>query len=318
MKGSMNIPGWRYLVIVGFVLGITSAVRAQRVAVLTTDTLTSTQRSISGAKTVIKSANAGVQFFEFLIPPGNGINAKLSDSIAAVHADIVLSSGSDATAFAKQHFPDAPTVFCSVMYPVISGFVESFARPGRNMTGASLSIPPKTQFEYFKMILPKAKSIGVLYTDNTASLIPPAKVVARSQGLELVALKVTSEREIPAKLDTLMAQVDGLWSLADPVLFGPQTTKYILINALKRGTPLMGFSRFLVESGALFALDFDYKAVGRQAGEMVNEIIRGARPENISVTTPDVIWFHYNEKTAQHMNIKMPEQLVAVAKEVYR
>lgn len=318
MKESMKNTGWRYLLVVGVVLGITSVVHAQRVAVLTTDTLTSTQRSISGAKTVVKAANPNALFFEFLIPPGTGANLKLVDSITSVHPGIILSSGSDATAFAKQHFPELPTVFCSVMYPVISGFVESFTRPGRNLTGASLSIPPKTQFEYFKMILPNAKTIGVLYTDNTASLIPPAKVVARSQGLELIALKVTSEKEIPAKLDTLVAQVDGLWSLADPVLFGPQTTKYILINALKRGIPLMGFSRFLVESGALFALDFDYKAVGRQAGEMVNEIFRGARPESISVTTPDVIWFHYNEKTAQHMNIKIPEQLVAVAKEVYR
>ena len=314
----MKQPGWRHLVFLGFVLSSAPVAQAQRVAVLTTDTLTSTQRSISGAKTVIKSANGNTQFFEFLIPPGSGTNAKLSDSIAALHPDIILSSGSDATAFAKQHYPETPTVFCSIMYPVISGFVESFTRPGGKITGASLSIPPKTQFEYFKMILPKAKNIGVLYTENTASLIPPAKIVARTQGLELVALKVASEREIPAKLDTLVAQVDGLWSLADPVLFGPQTTKYILVNALKRGMPLMGFSRFLVESGALFALDFDYKAVGRQAGEMVNQILKGARPENVSVSTPDVIWFHYNEKTAQVMNIKIPEPLVAVAKEVYR
>jgi putative tryptophan/tyrosine transport system substrate-binding protein len=317
MKGLMRIPAWRYVILVGMLLGV-SSVHAQRIVVITTDTLTSTQRSISGAKTVVKSANAGAQFFEFQISAANATSTKTSDSISALRPDIIISSGSDATAYAKQHFPETPTVFCSVMYPVISGFVESFTRPGHNITGASLSIPPKTQFEYFKMILPKATTIGVLYTDNTASLIPPAKVVAKSQGLELLAIKVSAEREIPAKLDTLVAQVDGLWSLADPVLFGPQTTKYILINALKRGIPIMGFSRFLVESGALFALDFDYKAVGRQAGDIVNEILRGSRPENVSVTTPDVIWFHYNEKTAQHMNIRIPEALVAVAKEVYR
>ncbi len=313
----MKTPGWRYLFLIGCLLGV-SSVQAQRIAIITTDTLTSTQRSISGARTVIKSINPNAQFFEFLVPPPGTPGDKVLDSIHTLKPDIIFTSGSDATAYAKGRFPELPTVFCSVMYPVISGFVESFNRPGHNITGASLSIPPKTQFEYFKMILPAARTIGVLYTDNTASLIPPAKIVAKSAGVELIALKVTAEKEIPSKLDTLMSQVDGLWSLADPVLFGPQTTKYILVNALKRGIPLMGFSRFLVESGALFALDFDYKAVGRQAGEIVNQILHGSRPENVTVTTPDVIWFHYNAKTAEHMNIRIPEALVSVAKEVYR
>jgi putative ABC transport system substrate-binding protein len=317
MKGKMTRTGWRYLLVLSCLLG-TASVQAQRVVVVTTDTLTSTQRSISGAKSVVKGSNPAAQFFEFIITSAPGSVDRVTDSIRSAKPDIIISTGSDATAYAKAKFPDIPTVFCSVMYPVISGFVETFNHPGRNITGASLSIPPATQFNYFKMILPQAKRLGVLYSDNTASLIPPAKVIAKSVGIELIALKVSQEKEIPAKLDSIIGQVDGIWSLADPILFGPQTTKYILTNTLKRGMPIMGFSRFLVESGALFALDFDYKAVGRQAGEIANQIIRGARPENLSVTTPDVIWFHYNEKTAQHMNIKIPEPLVAIAKEVYR
>ncbi len=119
-------------------------------------------------------------------------------------------------------------------------------------------------------------------------------------------------------LDSLAGNVEGIWSVADPNLFNPQSTKFILINALRRGLPLMGFSRNVVESGALFALDFDYKAIGRQAGELANQIIRGTPASSLSVTTPDIIWFHYNEKTAQHMSITIPAELVAIAKEVYR
>lgn len=80
----------------------------------------------------------------------------------------------------------------------------------------------------------------------------------------------------------------------------------------------MGFSRYVVESGALFALDFDYKAVGFQAGAIVNKILNGVEPRKIRVTTADVIWFHYNEKTSERINVKIPDELAAVAKEVYR
>jgi ABC-type uncharacterized transport system substrate-binding protein len=80
----------------------------------------------------------------------------------------------------------------------------------------------------------------------------------------------------------------------------------------------MGFSRHVVESGALFAIDFDYKAIGRQAGEIASRILNGGRIEDSPVTAPDIRWFHYNERTAEYLNIKVPEELIAVAKEVYR
>jgi putative ABC transport system substrate-binding protein len=300
------------------VLCVHSPVSAQKIVIITTDTLTSTQRSVSGAKSVIKNAFPQVAFSERLLAYSNGQDMGSADSIRALRPNLIVTTGTAATEFAQANFKDIPIVFSSVMYPIVSGFVESFNRPGGNITGASLSIPSKTQFDYFKMIVPKLKAVGVLYTSNTEALIPQAKQVAKGLGLELVAIKVSGEKELPAAFDSLTRSVQGIWSLADPNLFSPQSTKFILINALRRGIPLMGFSRNVVESGALFALDFDYKAVGRQAGEIASQILRGSRPENVSVTTPDIIWFHYNEKTAQHINITIPDELVDVAKEVYR
>ncbi len=307
-----------YCVFATGVLCLHSPVFAQKIAILTTDTLTSTQRSVSGAKSVIKGAFPQVTFSEYLVPYPAPKETWAIDSVRAVKPDLILTAGTSATEFAQKNFKDIPIVFSSVMYPIVSGFVESFNRPGGNITGASLSIPPKTQFDYFKMIVPKLKAIGVLYTSNTESLIPQAKQVAKSLNLELVAIRVSNDKELPAAFDSLARTVQGIWSVADPNLFSPQSTKFILINALRRGIPLMGFSRNVVESGALFALDFDYKAVGRQAGEIASQILRGAHADNMSVTTPDIIWFHYNEKTAQHINVVIPNDLVSVAKEVYR
>ncbi|MEW6050053.1 MAG: ABC transporter substrate-binding protein [Candidatus Zixiibacteriota bacterium] len=291
---------------------------SQRIAVLTTDSLTSTQRSVTGEKSVIRAQNPQAEFREFFLKPGVTTEPKILDSIKAFNPGLFLTVGSAATQFAQTNFKSTPVVFCAVMYPVISGFVESFAHPGGNITGSSLSIPADIQFRYFKQIVPKLGRLGVLYTDNTASLIPPTKAIAQQMGLKLVAIKIDNERQLAPALDSLAGNVDGIWSVADPNLFNPQSTKFILINALRRGLPLMGFSRNVVESGALFALDFDYKAIGRQAGELANQILIGASAGSLSVTTPDIIWFHYNEKTAQHMSITIPQELVAIAKEVYR
>lgn len=283
-----------------------------------TDSLTSTQRTISGARSVIKGAHAEADFVTIQFESDVNAFAHQLDSIRSAKPAILVTVGSAATRISQDNFKNVPIVFSSVMYPVISGFVKSLDQPGSQLTGASLDIPTEIQFRYFRQIIPQLKTIGVLYTSNTAVLISPARRVAAQMGMNLIAIEISSPRDVPKALDSLSMVADGLWSVADQNLFDPQTTKYILLNSLRRGIPFMGFSRYVVESGALFALDFDYKAIGRQAGEATVKILDGASPSSIAVSTPDIIWFHYNEKTAQHIHVDMPPDLVAIAKEVYR
>ncbi len=292
--------------------------RPVRIAILARDSLKSTVRTLQGAKKVIKRKQPDAAFYSFLVADEAGRNLSIVDSLEKLQPTVILTVGSSATEFARTSFTDIPIVFSAVKYPVLSGFVASMNRSGNNLTGASLDIPIRVQFTYFKKIVPNLRKIGVLYSKNTADLIPQAKLVAHQAGCRLVPIAVNSFKELPHALDSLATAADGIWGIADPNLFDPRSTRYILLNTLRKGIPFMGFSRHVVESGALFALDFDYKAIGFQAGEAVNRIISGEKPRDIPITTADVIWFHYNEKTAAHIDITIPEELVAVAKEVYR
>ncbi len=300
-----------------FLIGEQS-VSAQTVVFLSTDSLTSTARAISGARSTVRSRHEAATFHRIHIGADQESHTAGIDSIRGLRPDILVTIGSAATQIARDSFDDVPIVFSGVKYPVMSGFVHSMDRPGARITGASLDIPADIQFRYFRQIIPDLKQIGVLYTSNTAKLIAPARVIAAEMGLELVAIEITSRRDLPKALDSLTKHTQGLWSVADQNLFDPQSTKYILLNSLRNGLPFMGFSRYVVESGALFALDFDYKAIGRQAGTIAGEVLAGADPGRIRITTPDIIWFHYNENTAKHVRVEVPPELVAIAKEVYR
>ncbi len=301
-------------------VALCSSTLSQRldIAILTSDTLTSTQRTLYGAQKTISRQFPDANFRIFLITKEPLNNLGVITTVRNMNPAVVVTIGSSATALAQNNFENLPIVFSAVKYPVLSGFVESIERPGGNITGASLDIPTDIQFGYFKKILPDMKKVGVLYTDNTASLIPQARVVALQLGLELIALNVGTDKDLPQALDSLVSVVDGIWSVADPNLFNPRATRYILLNTVRNGIPFMGFSRYVVESGALCALDFDYKAVGFQAGGIANRIIAGESPDSIQVTAADVIWFHYNENTAKRINVAIPEELASVAKEVYR
>jgi len=299
-----------------------NAVFAQKPSVqvtfLITDSLKSTTRTLHGVRKVIKKNFPETAFNTLMISRPDIADTDLVDSIKKSMPTLILTVGSSATGFAKDNFPEIPIVFSSVKYPVLSGFVQSIEKPGGSITGASLNIPDDIQFKYFKKIIPNLKNIGVIYTENTAPLIAQAEIVAKQMNMKLMPVLINENKDLPIALDSLSTIADGIWSVADPVLFNSKSTKYIIMNTLRRQIPFMGFSRNVVESGALFSLDFDYKAVGFQAGEIAIRIINGEKPANIKVSTSDLIWFHYNEKTANHIRITVPDELVAVAKEVYR
>lgn len=291
---------------------------AQTIVVLASDSLTATTRTYSGMMSVVRKDFPNASFVQLSTAQSPPSLAHEIDSVTRLKPSLVVSVGSEATKVARQFFTKTPIVFASVLYPELSGFVAGNKGQGTPITGSSLDIPFAIQFKHFKKIIPNLKKIGVIYTTNTAPLISHASRSASDSGLTLITYQLNSEKELPAAIDSLARSCDGIWSLADENLFTPQATRFIMLNTLKLGVPVMGFSRNVVESGALFALDFDYKAIGRQAGSIVVSILNGVDPSNIPISSPDIIWFHYNERTAQHMQIVIPPELAAVAKEVYR
>ncbi len=295
-----------------------SQIKKPRIAVFISDSLVSTSRTLSGAQKIISQNNPDVVFDEYFLTRESAKDFAVVDVCRHNETNIILTIGTSATQFAKENFNDIPIVFSSVLYPALSGFIESPSNPGSNITGASLDIPLDVQFSYFKQIVPDLKRIGVLYTESTAPLIPSAKVIAQQLGLTLVSRLIKEPKELPPALDSLAEVTQGLWSVADPILFDPQSTRFILKTTLRKMIPFMGFSRHVVESGALFALDFDHKAIGFQAGQIINDLVAGKNFSELKVTSTDVIYFHYNEKTANHIKVIIPKDLVAVAKEVYK
>lgn len=288
------------------------------IVIIKSDDLKSTVRSISGAKKVIYSSFENCQFVEYLYFRNLSNEDALIDSINNINPKLILTVGSSATKFSKEKLSNYPTVFSGVIYPENFGIVESLNMPGGNVSGASLNIPLDVQFKYYRSIIPGLEKVGVLYTSKTESLIEDAKVEARKMGIEIISYRIDKKKDIPKAIDSLNKVVDGFWSVADEDLYTKQSIKYILLNTVRKRKPFMGFSRHMVEKGALFALDFNYKAVGRQAGEIVVKVLEGQAIGKIPVSQVNMLWFHYNEKTAKRIAIPIPGELISVAKEVYR
>jgi putative ABC transport system substrate-binding protein len=302
-----------------FVSALASPVRAaKKIAIVSIDEEPTTIRTIKGVKKSLDRSGFQIEYREIILTGHSGRDTQQLTDLSKFDPTLFVTISSYATQVISATFPAKPIIFANVMNPRASGFIETMAYPGGNITGAALDIPPDMQFKYFQRVVGKIKTMGVLYSSETENIIHQAKEAASERGINLVSLKVASEKEIPRAIDSLCKISDALWSVADHTVYTPQSTRHIVLQTLRNRIPMMGFSQELVEAGGLFTLDFDFKDVGRQAGEIASRVLFGATPGQIPVSTPGVIYFKYNEKTAGQINIEIPEELLAVAKEVIK
>ena len=286
----------------------------KHVAVIYSDTASYTVRTISGLEWSLQGSKFKCEITKYLLKDQDEANKSAIESGAP---DLLVTIGSRATSFADKEFPKLPIVFAKVLNPLESGFIQTWDKPGRHLTGASLDISPELQMQKFVAVVPNLKKIGVIYTDNTKRLTDAAKQAAASLGIQLIPYKVSSSKDLPGAIDSLCRSVDAIWTVADEELSTPQFIKYMLLETLRHRIPIMGFNQSFVESGALLCLEADYKYIGRQAADIAVAVLNGAEPSRLKPTVPDIVYLYLNLKTSKLLNIDLPPELVNVAKETY-
>lgn len=224
---------------------------------------------------------------------------------------LIVTLGSAATSYVSEMITDRPVVFCMVLNPTASGFIQSMTTSGNNLTGASLDIPLEMQFEAIRTVIPSAKRVGVIYSpQETERVIQEAKKAAEEIGLKLISIPIVSEEEVPRALRTLDGRVDALWSVADSNVFSSASTEFILLHTLRNKIPFFGLSPAFVKAGALMALAADYKEVGAQCGQLAAKVLSGDDPSSLPITIPQTITMYLNLKTAQTIGLKIPADQV--------
>jgi putative ABC transport system substrate-binding protein len=290
----------------------------KRIAIVTTSDASCFQAAAEGVKKEIRKGSVAPVFIEYDLSASSLDEQQMVQKIKELNPDLIVTIGSKSTALFSEQIKDIPIVFSAVLNPVSSGFARSMWSSENNLTGASLDIPIRIQLEKFKLIVPGLQKVGVIFTHDSEPMITQAKRVCKEIGIELVPLAISSEKEIPGAIENLGRKVDGLWAVADTIIFTPQSTQYLLLYTLRNGIPVMGPFPSFVKAGALFTLAWNDKDVGRQSGELALKVLAGEDPKHIPITTPRMIYLILNLRTAEQINLEIPRHIVSVAKEVYQ
>ncbi len=245
----------------------------------------------------------------------DGSVARAGKAVQAVKksgARLVLTLGSLATDAAVKEISDIPIVACMVLR-------TDGLKKMPNVTGVGLEFSLEVQTSWLQVLLPTAKTVGVLYSpDENKMRIEAAGRIMQNMGLKLMAQEVRFPQDVPAALEGMAKKVDVLWGVADTVAMTPKTAKNVLLPfSVRNNIPLIGLSPTWVKAGALYALEWDYADMGAQAGDMAVQALKGTPPSAIPAVSPRKAYYALNLKTARQMNITFSDQILRGARDTF-
>ena len=234
--------------------------------------------------------------------------------------DVILANSALVVAALKQQTKTIPIVFAQVVDPVNSGFVDSLARPGGNITGfVSLDFGMGAKWlEILKQIAPGVVRVAVLRDPQTpggSGQLGAVQAATSSFGVELKALDVRDTAMIERGLSAFAGEPNGGLIVLNSVASSIHH-KLITDLAARLRLPAIYPYRFFVADGGLVSYGIDNHDLWQKAAGYVDRILKGAKPAELPVQEPTKFELAINLKTAKTLGLAIPPSLLARADEV--
>jgi putative ABC transport system substrate-binding protein len=245
--------------------------------------------------------------------------AEIAAEFIRLKVDVIVTYGTASAIAAKKATAVIPIVIAGAGDLVGTGLVASLARPGGNVTGLSMQTPDLVgkRIEMLREILPGLRTMAILANiGNPITMLEmeEAHAAARTIGLDVATSEIRRAEDIAPVFEALKGRADALYVCADALL----STNRIRINTLALGVrlPTMHGFREYVEAGGLMSYGANFPDLHRRAAELVDKILRGAKPADIPVEQPTKFDLVINLTTAKALGLEIPSSVLARADEV--
>jgi len=243
---------------------------------------------------------------------------ELAAELAANRVSLIAATGGlRSVQAAKKATATIPIVAVLGFDPVQLGIVQSFNKPGGNITGTSIianELGPK-RLSLLYDLDPGIRKVALLV--NPASLNASLEIeslagAARNAGRPFVALKAASAAEIDAAFAEAVDQgVQGLILNPDP--FFTTQRNQLTVLAVSHKIPVVYSFREFVDDGGLMSYGPSLSSAYRVAGIYAGRILTGTKPSDMPIEIPTKFEFVINLKTAKLMKLSIPPGLLAIA-----
>jgi ABC-type uncharacterized transport system substrate-binding protein len=241
----------------------------------------------------------------------------LVDELAANRVDVIVALCYPAAAAAQQGTKTIPIVSAGTS---AAGLVNSLSRPGGNLTGMSdlADELAAKRLQLLKETVPPLRKVAMLYNATDRGMTRRYQVsatAAQALGLTVLPLGV---RE-PEGFDEAFAAMtrdppDGLFMVTDALT--ALNRRHVFDFAATHRMPAMYEYEAIVRDGGLMSYGPDMGELQGHVADLIERILKGAKPAELPFEQPTLFRFVINLKTAKALGLEIPPSLLARADEV--
>ena len=243
--------------------------------------------------------------------------------LVQLKVDVLVSPNTPVIRAAKQATETIPIVMVTNEDPVAAGFIDSLARPGRNVTGLTRLTRELSgkRLEFLKEVVPGISRVGVLFVASlpaTGNAREYYEAAAHALKIPLQSLEVRTQNPdfVGAFQTAAKGRVSALITVGNQLF--ARNRNLIADLAIKNRLPSMYEQSYYVEVGGLISYSANDAESFRRAASYVDKILKGAKPADLPVEQPTKFELVINLKTAKQIGLTIPPNVLARADKVIK
>ncbi|EJE97542.1 tryptophan ABC transporter substrate-binding protein [Liquorilactobacillus mali] len=239
------------------------------------------------------------------------MSTKFSNEKVSLMAGIATPA---AQALANVAGKKTPVILAGITNPSGSGLVKTDKHPGANITGTSGESPLEKQLALIKTVMPNAKTIGIIYTSSDHGGTYNAKKFAalcKKEGINYKLYTISGTNDMQQVAEQMVSQVDTVYAPQDNEVAAAMKTLVEVANKSK--IPVFAAADTMVKDGGLASYAISQYKLGKVAGEMAAQVLRGRKTTDFPVKYITKGEYVINTKEAKLLGITLPDDIVKQA-----
>jgi putative ABC transport system substrate-binding protein len=207
-----------------------------------------------------------------------------------------------------------PHVYSFVSFPEVIGIKKG----SKNTTGLSDGVDFEGSFFFIKRILPNIRTLGMIYSDEPNAIYAKTRIaeLCKNNNVQFIGQAIARQDEVKQACQALATHgVDAMLVGADSTVI-PEINAIIEVSYATK-IPLFSMDEGSIEAGGLAALSVNYEAFGKETAQITDEVIKhgidNLESQKVYIGKDIVI----NLKTANHMGIKISDEIIKSAYKVF-
>ncbi|PCJ22507.1 MAG: hypothetical protein COA94_09035 [Rickettsiales bacterium] len=255
---------------------------------------------------------------------GENINYEISDvnfetsliiqmlhKLKASKPDVIVAISTPIAQAAKNLIKDIPVIYANVTNPEEAGLVSDDI--DTNITGASDRQDFSVMLDFAKKLLPRAKTVGVLYSlgeANDASMVDALKKTAEILSINVLAVPIEHTRDVATRMRVFKGNVDFIYTGSSGAI--QASLPAIASTAESMKLPVFNFNSAEVMShNVLASYGISHRQIGANAGQIIHRVLLGIKPVDIKPVYPDKADYagFISRKRAAKIELAIPADL---------